>query len=235
MGVVFQDPGLDPRLSCAQNLRLAARLHGICGKESEKRVAHYLEMAALSDRASDPVKQLSGGMKRRLDLARALIHEPRILLMDEPTSGLDESAFRQTWDRLETMRTGRELSILVTTHRPEEGERCDRVAILAHGKTIALDSPQALRQQVAHDVVVLRGDDLDSLRQLVLEKFGADCIVDGDALFIECEKGHELIPRVVEALPNGRLRSVSLRHPSLADVFLKITGYGLESSLGDSP
>ncbi len=232
MGVVFQSPGLDPRLTCVQNLALAARLHGISGKDAQQRIPQYLEMAALTGRANDPVKQLSGGMKRRLDLARALIHEPRLLLMDEPTSGLDEAAFRQTWDQLETMRSGRELSILVTTHRPEEGERCSRVAVLSGGKTIALSTPSALREQVANDLVILRGDDPAALQQVVQERFELPSIIDGDALLIECEKGHELIPRVVEAFPKGHLKSVSLRNPSLADVFLKLTGHALENDLG---
>jgi ABC-2 type transport system ATP-binding protein len=170
-------------------------------------------------------------MKRRLDLARALIHEPRLLLMDEPTSGLDEAAFRNTWERLDTMRAGRELSILVTTHRPEEGERCDRVAVLSGGKIIAVDAPQTLREQVAADVIVLSGKDPAALCKEAQSHFDFPCRVDGDGVVMECEKGHELIPRIVEAFPNGRLDSVSLRRPSLADVFLKMTGTGLDNEI----
>lgn len=229
MGVVFQSPSLDPKLSCRQNLKLCARLTGISGKALTTRIDELLELADLRERADDLVGELSGGMCRRLDLARALSGEPRLLLMDEPTAGLDEAAFRSTWSRLNDMRKGRNLSILLTTHRPEEAEHCDRLAIINNGQAVVTDTPENLKRQVASDVVALTGTDSEGLCQIA-SAFGESRVFDGDVL-IECEKGHELIPRLVESVPNGQLQAVSLRRPSLADVFLKVTGKGLLSEL----
>ena len=227
MGVVFQSPSLDGKLTCRQNLELAATLHGL--RHAGARVTDQLEAAGLTERANDIVSQLSGGMRRRLDMARALIHSPQLLLMDEPTAGLDEGAFRATWQRLLAMRAGSDLTILLTTHRPEEAELCDRIAILANGKAIITATPQALRERVATDVIMLRGDEPDVLAAEAAARFGLPTLRDGDDVVIECDRGHELIPRVVEAFGTARLTSVSLRRPSLGDVFLKITGHGLES------
>ncbi|MFT5434610.1 MAG: ABC-2 type transport system ATP-binding protein [Myxococcota bacterium] len=233
LGVVFQSPSLDPSLSCQQNLELAASLQGIRGELARTRVRSQLELAGLSDRAASQVKTLSGGMRRRLDIGRALLHEPALILMDEPTSGLDEAAFRATWDRLAAVRRERELSILVTTHRPEEAERCDRIAILHHGKVVASGTPAALKAQVASDVVVLTGPDPEALATVVRERFSLPVLVDShrQSIRVEAEQGHTLIPRLVEAFDEGRLTSVELRRPTLADVFLKVTGAALDAEV----
>jgi len=240
MGVVFQSPSIDKKLTCRQNLRLAAGLHAIPKSEVADRVEAQLKRVGLTDRADDRAESLSGGMCRRLDIARALIHEPRLLVMDEPTAGLDEASFRGLWDRLERIRDQRELSILVATHRPEEAERCDRVMILNNGVVAASDPPAVLRAKMSSELLFLKGEDLHNISHVVrnLETslptdLQADIIavdVQNDRVCVECESGHALIPRIVEAFPKGQLSSVELRQPSLADVFLKVTGQYLWES-----
>jgi ABC-2 type transport system ATP-binding protein len=237
MGVVFQNPSIDKRLTCRQNLELAARLYAIPRAEVRERVDRQLQSVGLWERADENAEVLSGGMSRRLDIARALIHEPRLLIMDEPTAGLDEASFRGLWERLEQMRGQRELSILVATHRPEEAERCHRVMILNEGVVVATNTPSALRAKMSSELLFLKGEDLDDIvskvRGLspdVVTRVGAKILAverQGDSVCVECETGHALIPRIVETFAQGRLSSVELRQPSLADVFLKVTGHTL--------
>jgi ABC-2 type transport system ATP-binding protein len=231
ISVVFQRPSLDPKLTVRQNLALAGLLNGLRRRVAARRADALLESAGLLPRANDFVDELSGGLKRRLDLARALMTEPRLLFMDEPTAGLDEASFRDTWARLATLREGRELSVIVATHRPEEAERCDRLAVLSEGCVAIIDSPQALQERVAKDIVVLRASDALALAADVRSRFDLACLVDGADVLVEVDRGHELIPRLVEGLPGHRLESVSLRRPTLADVFLKLTGTTLAGDL----
>lgn len=228
-GVVFQHPGLDAKLTAAENLELAARLYGYSGAECARRARFQLEWVGLTDRENEPIGKLSGGMRRRVDIARALLHDPSILFMDEPTVGLDESSFRGVWRHLETMRREAGLTIVLATHRPEEAERCDRLAVLHEGRVATVGTPAELRAAVAADVIVLRGADLALLAEDLGRKFSVSCVYDpeDDELVIDTEAGHALVPRLVEAFPAGRFESVSLRHPSLADAFLKTTGHAL--------
>jgi ABC-2 type transport system ATP-binding protein len=225
LGVVFQSPSLDLKLTARENLVLAASLQGLRRRTGRRLADRAVAQVGLADRANESVETLSGGMRRRLDLARALIHQPRLLLMDEPTAGLDESAFRSTWQVLQRLRRETALTIVLSTHRPEEADRCDRLAVLDQGRADAIDTPEALRRRVAGDVLVIAADEPEGLRETIAGELGLEGIVDeAGALHLECERGHEVIPRLVEIFPNGRLRSVSLRRPSLADAFLKITG-----------
>lgn len=235
IGVVFQSPGLDAKLTALENLGLAARLYGYSRSESRERARIAMTRAGLEDRGGDAVGTLSGGMRRRVDIARALLHDPDLLLMDEPTAGLDEASFRATWQRIEKMRGERDLTVLLATHRPEEAERCDRLAIIHEGRAAIVDTPAALKARVASDVVVLRGEDMAELAAPIAERFGVEALYDAedDELVIDADRGHELVPRLVEAYPGGRLTSVSLRHPSLADVFLKVTGHALGVEIAD--
>lgn len=231
ISVVFQRPSLDPKLTAMQNLRLAGTLQALPASVSAERAKSLLDVAGLSDRANDFVGELSGGMKRRLDLARALLHEPRLLFMDEPTSGLDEASFRDTWERLSTLRKGRELTVIVATHRPDEAAHCDRLAVLSEGRVAIVDTPAALQERVSKDIIVLRAADPAGLADDVRSRFSLACLVDGLDVLIETERGAELVPRLVEGLGSHRLESVSLRRPTLADVFLKVTGTTLFASL----
>ena len=232
-GIVFQEPGLDGKLTAAENLRLGAALHRVPRREARARAATLLEESGLADRAREPVDRLSGGMRRRLELARAHIHAPPLLVMDEPTSGLDAAAFRAFWERVAALRRDAGTTVVLTTHRPDEAERCDRLAVLARGEIVACDTPEALRARVAGDVVVVEADDLDAVAAEIARRLGIPAHVRPDGVHVEREAAHTLVPRIVEAFPAGRLRSVSLRRPTLADAYLAITGEALEERPGD--
>jgi ABC-2 type transport system ATP-binding protein len=227
LGVVFQDPSLDDKLTALENLKLGAALYGLSGKRADARIAELLGLVELTDRQKEPVERYSGGMKRRLELARVLLHEPEILVMDEPSRGIDAPTQRRIWEQLLELRRQRRMTILLTTHQPEEAEHCDRIAVLDHGRVIACDTPEVLRQKVGGDVVTLEGDAPDALAADVSARFALDARVVEGAVVIETPRGHELIPRLVESLPPGRLRSVAMRRPTLADVFVHLTGRGL--------
>ena len=227
MGVVFQAPSLDGRLTARENLALGAALYGLTGTPARARVEELLEFTALRERANEAVSKFSGGMRRRLELARALLHEPSLLLMDEPTTGLDERFFRQTWERIEALRAERGLTVLLTTHRAEEAERCDRVAVVDQGKVIAEGEPEALRRRVAGDVLTLEARDPEGLCRELAQRFELTPRVVEGKVVLERERGHELIPRLIEALPAGRIDSLSMHRPTLSDVFMKLTGRSL--------
>jgi len=227
MGVVFQEPSLDSKLGALENLLLGAALFGVRRREATPRAARLLDAAGLSDRAREPAGRLSGGMRRRLELARALVHRPEVLLLDEPTAGLDATSFRRTWESIDRLRREEGLTAILTTHRPDEAERCDRLAVLSHGRVVALETPESLRARVAGDVVLVEADEPGPLAAEIAARFGLGARALPGGVAIERERGHELVPRLVEAFPPGRFRSVSVRHPTLADAFLHLTGEAL--------
>ncbi len=227
MGVVFQEPSLDSKLSAEENLRLGAALFRVPRDQARRRTAELLAAAGLSDRARDPAGKLSGGMRRRLEIARALIHRPEVLLLDEPTTGLDALSFRSTWETLRALRGAGGTTVVLTTHRPDEAAHCDRLAILSRGRVVAVETPESLLSRVAGDVVVVEAAGAGALAAEIAERFGVAVRASGDAVSIERERGHELVPRLVEAFPEGRFRSVSVRRPSLADAFLHVAGEDL--------
>jgi ABC-2 type transport system ATP-binding protein len=227
-GIVFQEPGLDGKLTAEENLRLAAALHRVPRAAARERIARLLAGAGLAGRAGEAAERLSGGLRRRLELARALVHAPDLLVMDEPTTGLDAAAFRAFWEGIEALRRAEGTTVIVTTHRPDEAERCDRLAVLAGGTIVACETPDRLRARVSGDVVVVEGDEPEDLARELAERLGLDARVRADGVHVEREQGHALVPRIVEAFPPGRLRSVAVRRPTLADVYLAVTGAGLE-------
>jgi ABC-2 type transport system ATP-binding protein len=227
MGIIFQRGSLDDLLSARENLLLGARLYGLTGERARERVEAMLRLIGLASRGDERVSTWSGGMRRRLELARALVHQPSVLLMDEPTQGLDEASFRAFWAHLRALRDAEGLTVLLTTHRADEAELCDRLAVLDGGKLVAFDSPAALAARVGGDILTLEGEEPEQLAAQVRERLGLDArVVEGQVL-VEVEQGHALVPRLVEALPAGRLSSLSLRRPTLADVFLQLTGRAL--------
>jgi ABC-2 type transport system ATP-binding protein len=229
-GIVFQAPGLDGKLTAEENLRLAAALNRVPRAARRERCARLLASAGLGDRAREPVERLSGGMRRRLELARALVHRPTLLVMDEPTTGLDAAAFGAFWEEVEALRRAEGLTVVLTTHRPDEAERCDRLAVLAGGRIVACATPEALRARVPGDLVVVEADQPEALAAELAARLGIPARVRDGAVHVECAAGHALVPRIVEALPTGRLRAVSLRRPTLADAYLALTGASLDEA-----
>ena len=228
MGVVFQSPSLDAKLTAEENLVLGGQLFGLARAPARVRARELLAAAGLADRSREAAGKLSGGLQRRLELARALVHRPSILLMDEPTNGLDAAAFRQTWDAIERLRREDGVTVLLTTHRPDEAEACDRLAVLAAGRVVATGTPEALRSRVAGDVITIEADDAAALAAQVTARFHLPARAGPGSVHVERERGHELVPRLVEAFPPGRFRAISVRRPTLADAFLAITGRHLE-------
>jgi ABC-2 type transport system ATP-binding protein len=228
IGVVFQSPSLDKQLTAEENLRHQGHLYGLHGAELENRIDEMLARVGLSERPREYVATFSGGMRRRVELAKGLLHRPRILLLDEPSTGLDPGARIDLWRYLREIRENDGVTILVTTHLMDEAEHCNRLAIMDRGRLIACDTPPALKDQIGGDVITLTADDPAALRAAIQEKFGLDPVAVDNALRIERDRGHEFIPQLVEAFP-GLIRSVSLGKPTLEDVFVHVTGRRFEN------
>ena len=227
LGVVFQDPSLDLKLTGRENLALGAALFGLPRRHAATQIAAALDLMQLGSRADEPAMRYSGGMRRRLEIARVLLPEPNLLLLDEPGRGVDPEALRRIWDEIEALRARRGLSVIVTTHQPEEAERCGTVAVLDAGRIVAAGTPDDLRARVSGDVVRVEADAPDEIAAVLGSRLGLAARIVGGQVFIEAPRGHELVPRVVELFPAGRLRSVATARPTLADVFARVTGRGL--------
>ncbi len=226
LGVVFQSPALDPRLLVTENLRHHGHLYGLHGSELERRIARTLAIVRLEDRAHDLVMALSGGLQRRVELGKALLSEPRLLLLDEPGTGLDPGARRDLWDHLATLRR-QGTTVVVTTHLLDEASRCDRVGILHEGQLVALGAPSDLTAAIGGDVVLVAARDLDGLAKKVRDRFGQAVEILDDRLRIERQSAHEFITDLVEAFP-GAIDSVTFGKPTLEDVFVHHTGRRLD-------
>jgi len=224
IGVVFQSPSLDKKLTVAENLLHHGHLFGLRGRSLKVRIAEALDRLGLKDRARDVVEKLSGGLARRVELAKGLLHRPELLLLDEPSTGLDPGARRDLWDYLRDLRQRDGVTILLTTHLMEEAEHCTRVGILDVGKLVALDSPSALRGQIGGDVISLESESPDDLTTRIQERFGVQATVIDGTVRIEREHGHELLAQLMESVP-GAIRSAMLSKPTLEDVFIRRTGH----------
>ena len=228
LGVVFQSPSLDDLLSARENLVLSAGLFGVDSSTAKQRASTLLEWVDLDDRADDRVSTFSGGMKRRLELIRALMHRPKILLLDEPTSGLDEVSYRQVWQHLEALKVREQVSMIVVTHRSDEAERCDRVLIMDEGRLIAEGTPEALKARLKGDLLELEGEGLGAYLDTVQGVSGVAPIATSRGLRLRLSGAHLVIPRLMEQLPVGLVTAVHLRQPTLGDVFVQLTGRQLE-------
>ncbi len=227
IGIVFQARSVDLKLTVAENLKHQGHLYGLSGAHLKRRIDEVLGRIGLLDRKSDFVETLSGGMQRRVELAKGLIHSPAILLLDEPSTGLDPGARRDLWQYLATLRDEEGVAVLVTTHLMEEAEHCDRLAILNEGKLVALGSPIELKSQIGGDVVLFETHDSDAAQTLSLrlsQRFAAEATVLGNAVRLEHNQGHRFVASVVEAFP-GMIEAVSVSKPSLEDVFIHRTGH----------
>src|SRR5690348_766640 len=224
IGVVFQSKSVDLKLTAAENLWHQGHLYGLRGTNLKSRIQEMLERVALADRAKDKVETFSGGMQRRVELAKGLMHNPSVLLLDEPTTGLDPGARRDLWLYLDELRKRESVSIIVTTHLMEEAERCDRLAILNLGEIVGLGTPTELRSQIGGDVVMLEAADPVALAQRIQERFKiATTALDGKVR-LEIKDGLKFVTAVAEAMP-GTIQSVSISKPTLDDVFISRTGH----------
>lgn len=226
LGVTFQSPAVDRKLTVRENLTHHGHLYGLRGVALARRIEECLDLVGLRDRLRDPVEKLSGGMSRRVEIAKCLLHEPRVLLMDEPSTGLDPTARRALREQIETLRGRRGLTCLLTTHLMEEAESCDRVAILDEGRLVAHDSPRALKQAVGGEVLTLLADRPDELAEDIRRQFSLNVQRFGELLRIEASHGHELAARLGQKY-GDRLTSITVGRPTLEDVFAKFTGHRL--------
>ena len=222
LGVVFQHPSLDRKLTVIENLRHHGHLYGLAGSELQRRVQEMLARLGLTDRANDLVETLSGGLQRRVELAKGLLHKPDILVLDEPNTGLDPAARRDFMNYLQQLREQDGVTILLTTHFMEDAERCDRVGILHEGKLVALGAPDALKQSIGGDIVVIQSPDPHGLQKKLRERFGCEATVVDGTLRVERPRGHEFIRDTVEAFP-GEITAAAFGRPTLEDVFIHLT------------
>ena len=227
IGVVFQSQSLDRALTVAENLRAQGRLYGMSGAKLRERIEQVLGRLGLAERRNDVVETLSGGLRRRVEIAKSLLHRPAVLLMDEASTGLDPGARRELWQHVEELRTREGVTILLTTHILDEADRCDRLVLLHQGRIVAEGSPAQLRSRIGGDVVVLEAGDPAELGRQIEARFGVRPAVMDGALRIEIRNGHRFITEVVEAFP-GAVQSVGLHKPTLEDVFVHETGALIE-------
>jgi ABC-2 type transport system ATP-binding protein len=233
IGVVFQAPSLDKKLTVAENVRCQGQLYGLAGRALAERQASMLARFRLADRAGDRVETLSGGLRRRLDLAKGLLHEPRLLLLDEPSTGLDPLARADLWDYLEHVRRDDGVTVVLTSHLLEEADRADRIAILDRGRLVALGAPDELRSTVGGDSITIETADPPRLAAAIRERFACPAELVGDSVRLEQADGHQWIARLVEGFP-GQIDSVRLGKPSLEDVFIDRTGRRFEAKETDN-
>lgn len=233
IGVVFQSPSLDKKLSVRENLRHQGHLYGLRGADLKRRISEVLSGMRLSDRAGEMVQKLSGGLARRVELAKGVLHRPRLLLLDEPSTGLDPVARRDVWRQLEQLREKLGITVLMTTHIMEEANDCDRIAILDRGKIVALDSPANLRAEIQADCLIVETSEPGELCAAVREKFGGDPVVVDGHVRIERKEGHRFVAQLAETFP-GRFDAVRVGTPTLEDVFIHRTGHQFDQE-GEGP
>lgn len=238
IGIVFQDPSLDDELTGRENLDFHGRLYGVNSKERKEKIKAVLELVELEEKADSQVKTYSGGMKRRLELARGLIHMPKILFLDEPTIGLDPQTRRKLWEYIKRINSEKGTTMILTTHYMEEADfLCNRIAIVDKGKIIASNTPEKLKQVLGGDVITLEASEPESLKKVVGKMAGINEVtIFGDKLNVTANNGSTVLPRIIKvAHDNGvSIRSATLKSPSLEDVFIHYTGRAIREEEADS-
>jgi len=224
IGVVFQAQSIDRKLTAAENLWHQGHLYGLHGPALKSRMAEMLARVGLADRAQEKAETFSGGMQRRLELAKGLLHRPAVLLLDEPTTGLDPGARRDLWQYLGILRDQEQVTVIVTTHLMEEAERCDRLAILSEGKLVALGTPAELKREIGGDVILLDTANAEALAERLRERFQVNAQVLEGQIRLERTNGHRFMTDLVESFP-GEIDAISISKPSLEDVFIRRTGH----------
>lgn len=233
IGLVFQEPTLDDYLTAEQNLRFHGYAYGIPKNVLEPRLKELLEMMELWDRRKGKINTYSGGMKRRLEIARGLLHHPRVLFLDEPTLGLDPQTRRRIWDYIHDLRKRENLAIFMTTHYMDEAENCDRIAIIDYGRTVALDTLEKLKDGVGGDVISVKTEDNEEAVRLLEGQYKLKPGIENGIISFTVPHGEEFLPKFVSGFPL-RLLSIGLRRPTLEDVFLKLTGRNIREQEVDS-
>jgi ABC-2 type transport system ATP-binding protein len=233
IGLVFQDPTLDGYLTAAQNLELHAELYGVESRLVAPRSEQVLKMVGLWDRKDNVVATFSGGMRRRLEIARGLMHSPRVLFLDEPTIGLDPQTRRSIWGYIRELKEREEITIFMTTHYMDEAEWCDRIAIMDHGQIVALDTPEALKAQVGKDRVSIHTDDDEAAIEALTDIFGIEAKVSEGAVTFGVPAGEEFVPRLFAEL-GIPIKAVNVARPTLDDVFMSHTGTTIRDAEEDS-
>jgi len=223
IGLVFQDPSLDDRLTAEENLRFHAKLYGVPKTEYKERMEEVLRLVDLWDRRNDIIKTFSGGMKRRLEIARSLIHYPAVLFLDEPTLGLDPQTRSHLWEYILRLKKERQMTIFMTTHYMNEAEYCDRIAIIDYGKIVALDTPANLKKRVGGDVIQMTSKQEQELKKELEKRYKKEIKEENGTLQLEIEDGEKFLPRLFNEL-DTKIDSIELRKPTLDDVFLNLTG-----------
>ena len=223
IGLVFQDPTLDGYLTAQQNLKLHAELYGVQSSLVAQRMQEVMEMVGLWERKDSPVATFSGGMRRRLEIARGLMHSPRVLFLDEPTIGLDPQTRRSIWTYIGELKEREEITIFMTTHYMDEAEWCDRIAIMDHGQIVALDAPETLKAQIGRDRVTIHTDDDQATIAALREKFEIEAVIAEGAVTFGVPGGEQFVPRLFAEL-GVPIRGVSVSRPTLDDVFMSYTG-----------
>jgi len=237
IGIVFQDPSIDDRLTGRENLYMHANLYGVPPGEQKSRIDSVLKLVELEDRADDLMRTYSGGMRRRLEIARGLIHSPKILFLDEPTIGLDPQTREHIWSHIEGLRKAHDVTMVLTTHYMDEADRLsDRIAIMDYGKIVASDTSAALKETLEGDVITVKTKEASKLSSVIAGTPGIlKANVVGDGLELTVRGGKNLLPRIVEAATKNGIfiEAVSLREPNLGDVFLHYTGRAIRAEGGE--
>lgn len=233
IGLVFQDPSLDERLTARENLEFHAMIYRLPRDQRRSRIQGILQVVELESRQNDVVKTFSGGMKRRLEIARGLLHYPKILFLDEPTLGLDPQTRNRIWEYIHQLRERENITIFLTTHYMEEAENCDRIAIIDYGEIIALDAPENLKKQVGGDVIILKTSNNEQATDEIFQKYNLSAKREGESIYFEVSNGEEFIPGLIGNL-SADVSFVSLRRPTLEDVFLKLTGRAIREERVDA-
>jgi len=223
MGIVFQLPALDKKLKVRENLVHQGHLYGLSGKELQNRIDRDLERVGLKDREKEKVERLSGGLQRRVELAKALLNNPELVILDEPSTGLDPAARKEFWSHLENLRQSQGMTVLVTTHYLEEADRCNRLLILDKGEKVALGKPEELKAEIGGEVLRLRSKEPALLAAQLLEKMKVKTQMVGELLQIEQSKAYQLVTPILETFPD-QILSLTLGLPTLEDVFIHKTG-----------
>ncbi len=226
IGLIFQDPSLDDQLTARENLEFHGFIYGLPARVRKERISEVLEMVGLEDRAESQVRTFSGGMKRRLEIARGVMHHPEVLFLDEPTLGLDPQTRNHIWDYLHDLRKREGITLFMTTHYMDEAEFCDRIAIIDQGKIVALGTPDELKARVGGDVITISADDPEALAAEIDRAFGVATTMVSGNLRMEVDDSSTFMPRLAREL-SAPVKSLTMSRPSLDDVFIKLTGHAI--------